>query len=238
MANLYSCPQLWIPIRAAAASAAEMTSCLVYGETFAILEENEDWFLIKMNFDEYIGWVSKASVLPLKPVSTNLSTSIVKNYQTPSGFASLPFTPGSEVLQTENIEIFSKFNWKGDLFALSEEFLGVPYLWGGRTMWGIDCSGLVQMACKMLGISIPRDAKDQALQGIAMSFEDIKRNDLAFFQNAQGKITHVGICDGNGKIIHASGNVHIDNLDKIGIYNLQRREYSHYLSSIKRIIFE
>ena len=116
-------------------------------------------------------------------------------------------------------------------------FMNAPYLWGGKTPFGIDCSGLSQMVYKLNGIHLPRDAYQQAEKGITLSFvEEAEPGDLAFFDDAEGNITHVGILLENNLIIHASGKVRVDPIDHQGIFNKELNNYSHKLRLIKKII--
>ena len=116
-------------------------------------------------------------------------------------------------------------------------YLNAPYLWGGKTPFGIDCSGFTQMVYKLNGYKIHRDASQQALEGEPLSFiEESEVGDLAFFDNDEGNIIHVGIIMENNYIIHASGKVRIDRLDHLGIYNPELKKHTHKLRVIKKII--
>ncbi len=115
--------------------------------------------------------------------------------------------------------------------------MNAPYLWGGKTPFGIDCSGFTQMVYKLNGHALLRDASEQASQGIALSFiEESEPGDLAFFDNSEGQIIHVGIIMEDNHIIHAHGKVRIDRLDHSGIYNIDKKIHTHKLRVIKKII--
>ena len=129
------------------------------------------------------------------------------------------------------------FSQKKHLINNAMIFLNAPYLWGGRTPFGIDCSGFTQIIYRLQGINIPRDAYKQAEIGTTLSFiNESEEGDLAFFDNAEGKIIHVGIIMKKNYIIHASGKVRIDKIDQEGIFNIEKKKHTHKLRIIKSIV--
>jgi cell wall-associated NlpC family hydrolase len=117
----------------------------------------------------------------------------------------------------------------------SMQYLNTPYLWGGRSPFGIDCSGFTQIVFKLCDMKLNRDAYQQATQGTPVeSIEKAKEKDLAFFKNDEGRIVHTGIILSGNKIIHASGKVHIDTIDEKGIFNGETKQHSHQLAAIRR----
>ena len=169
-------------------------------------------------------------------------------------------TQGSEIHGLRKTEIpyegsfLQIFNLNGDFWGIEEKpsddaneldpvasamhLMGAPYLWGGRTVMGIDCSGLVQIAFKVCGKQLPRDASQMINLGEEIDIANAQRNDVAFFKNGKGRICHIGICRGEGTIVHSSGMVRIDTLDNQGIFNHERGIYTHQLACIKRMNWE
>lgn len=223
------------PMRAEISEKSEMISQILYGETCEIMETEGLYSKIKMDFDGYEGWVN-SSVLKKQnsESSKNLITQTFGVFNLPEGENLLSI--GSEVeFLVENFA--DKNNLRESLVVTSQKFLNVPYLWGGRSFFGIDCSGLVQLVYKIHGISLPRDADKQAELGVARDFvEESEAGDLAFFEDETGFITHVGIVLSPFEIIHTSGKVRIDSLDFSGIYNAEINKHTHKLRMIKTMI--
>ncbi len=238
-----------VPMRAEASDRAEMVSQLLFGDTFVVEQRGEKWSLIVMDYDGYCGWVdtkqiyflqeqeyNRVKAWNIKP--TSLITTVVvggMNLLLPMG-CSLPSTAVSVVATLEIEHSMTRDMTEVSLLDIATKWLGVPYLWGGKTCMGVDCSGFTQTVYKTYGIKLLRDASQQASQGVAVgSLDDAQVGDLCFFHNADGRIIHVGIYMGNDCIIHASGCVRIDTLDTHGIYNTSLQCYTHTLSSIRRM---
>ena len=237
-----------VPVRIVDSDKSEMINQLIYGDIIEILEEKEKWVKIKSVFDDYIGWIDKKQYFKINdsikldlnnPVySVNLVEFIENNN---NELVTIPI--GSDI---SNISLMNhKFDGKtisgknnrDSIVNTALLFLNSPYLWGGKTPFGIDCSGFTQMVYKINGYKLSRDAKDQANQGETLSFiEESEAGDLAFFNNDQGDIIHVGIILQNNHIIHASGKVRIDRIDHSGIYNNDLNKHTHSLRYIKKII--
>jgi cell wall-associated NlpC family hydrolase len=128
-------------------------------------------------------------------------------------------------------------NQSTDRIETAMRFLNSPYLWGGRSPFGYDCSGFTQAVYKINGVRLPRDAWQQALMGRKIEkAKETVRGDLVFFAGDEDRVVHVGMAIPPDKIIHCSGMVRIDALDDKGIFNLQLNQYTHRLHSIKRVV--
>ncbi len=239
------------PVRAENKDSSEIVTQLLFGEVIEILEIKDSWSKIITYSDNYSGWIDVKHFKPLthKELGRWLDgltyeRSIVRNVKTPWGLQrivkgsfvpnseSLLFMIGNEKFQFEKDEDNKEI---GSIYELATEYLNTPYLWGGKSPFGIDCSGLTQTVFRFFDINLPRDASQQVELGMTIGFEDRVSGDLAFFHNKSGKIIHVGILDGLNSIIHASGCVRIDQFSQEGILNSETGELTHVLNSIKRV---
>jgi hypothetical protein len=257
------CPLSSIPVRANPSDSAEMTTQILFGEIVEIIKTvdrldalNNGWLYIRCTWDNYNGWVTKKQ---LQIIDNEYITAVEKAYcydltnAVMGSDHSLPITIGASLPHFDGISFAlgaAKYTFSGQaiypsqlvanstlLLKMARRYLYAPYLWGGRSPFGIDCSGFTQMCFAMLGTALPRDAYQQAESGENVDFlEQAQAGDLAYFQNTSGRIIHVGILMGEGLIIHASGHVRIDKIDHYGIYNVQTNRYSHVLRLVKRLL--
>ncbi|WP_282030923.1 C40 family peptidase [Winogradskyella eximia] len=239
-----------VPIRLEPSDTSEMVTQALYGDFFKVLEQRKKWSRIRFAFDNYEGWIDNKQYLEIEDSNyneldksdINLSKDLIE-FVADSSNQLYPIPVGSDLnglnlLQHhfDGIALTDKCA-KENIVKSSFLFLNAPYLWGGKTPFGIDCSGFTQMVYKLNGYKIFRDASEQAKQGEALSFiEESEPGDLAFFDNAEGNITHVGIIMEDNYIIHAHGKVRIDRLDHSGIYNIDTNTHTHKLRVIKKIV--
>jgi gamma-D-glutamyl-L-lysine dipeptidyl-peptidase len=240
-----------IPCRAEPSDKAEMVTQLLFGEVYQVLDEKPKWLLIKQAYDGYESWICRKQFLEISgteydehvmntfPMCTSF-TARLSDYSLITLGSTLPYFHQNR-LRIRSNEL--GFDGEGGFFkpdklqTAAKLFINTPYLWGGRSLFGIDCSGFTQLIFKLIQQPIPRDAYQQAEMGIDVPFIELAEcGDLAFFDNPEGRITHVGILLDNKTVIHASGKVRIDKIDHQGIYSEELREYTHQLRLIKRIL--
>ena len=244
-----------IPLRIEPSDRSELVSQVLFGEHFTVLEHTQKWSRIHLVYDDYEGWIDNKQFTKiteeqfeqLSKDSIVLNSDLIEYITSPKNIlipiplgASLSFL-NYEAINTENFSFeglkISGIKPKSNLINTAFMYMNAPYLWGGKTPFGIDCSGFTQMVYKLNGYKLFRDASQQASQGEALSFiEESEPGDLAFFDNDEGNIIHVGIIMDDNYIIHASGKVRIDRLDHLGIYNAEENKHTHKLRVIKKII--
>ena len=249
-----------IPLRKHPFHTAEMTSQILFGETFVVYEKYYNWNRVRCSFDNYEGWVnqleyqniSEETFVALSNRPAAIVSDMVEVMYDHTRNRMFPVLIGSTLpgYKDQAFEIEGiKYSFEGEvtmpsigtncrkLIENAWVFLQSPYLWGGRTPFGIDCSGFVQLVFKLCGISLQRDSSQQATQGEVVNLlSESHPGDLAFFDNEDGQITHVGLMLDNQTIIHASGKVRSDKIDHHGIFNEETKQYTHKLRLIRRIL--
>jgi gamma-D-glutamyl-L-lysine dipeptidyl-peptidase len=246
------------PVRAMDDDRSEQVTQLLFGELVQVLEKQDRWLFIQITDDNYQGWVSRGQLTMISEEDFNLirqqsrwvSGDLVQVLHNKTRNLSFLVSGGSSFYGCDNncFELLGEsYEYFGEMIpfnTFSREavvgnalmFQQAPYMWGGKSALGIDCSGLTQLAFRMSGKIIHRDASQQATQGeLVDMIHEAQPGDLLFFDNEEGKIIHVGIMADRDYIIHAHQKVRIDKIDHNGIFNLDTRKYSHQLRVIKRI---
>lgn len=249
-------------IREEASHKSQLVTQMLFGDLFEVLEIQDSWLLVKMLYDGYEGWVSENQATLISEADYNEITEkpviisgdiiqVLTNISTGNSF----LVSAGSTMYGVNPEKFSilkdEYRYNGNLSILDNSasqavnnamlFLNSPYLWGGRTSLGVDCSALIQIAFKMCGIKIPRDSYQQVDEGFPIHLiNEAQAGDLCFFDDfkddeEENKITHVGMLIDEHHIIHAHGKVRIDLIDHNGIFSKDKNKYTHRLRLIKRV---
>lgn len=240
-----------VPVRSNSSDLAEIVTQLLFGEVAVVIEKHEQWIKIRSAHDRYEGWIDQKQVVVISPTTFNLisaqtarQTSLTLQLMTPWG--PIHTVMGSLVDESQQsfyvedhafkwISNPDKFKAK-DISSYADKYMNAPYLWGGRTPFGIDCSGFTQAVFRFVGVQLPRDASQQVKEGNLVNFTEVQIGDLAFFQNSKGKVTHVGMVLNDYRIIHASGRVRVDELKPEGIFHTELNKLTHQIHSIKRFL--
>jgi hypothetical protein len=212
----------------------------LYGDLFTILKEEDNWYYVEILDDTYKGWInysqlkkiSEKDFKKLQKTKTEFLHNISTEIETFSG--KMTISIGSKISYCNFLNHKLIKNFKNKVCSIEEtarKYLNTPYLWGGKTSSGIDCSGFTQMVFKLNNIELKRDAYQQAQQGKEIKLNCAKEGDLVFF--GENKITHVGILINKNEVIHAFGKVRIDKINENGIINNENKELSHRLICTK-----
>lgn len=236
-----------------------LVSQILFGEYVEIIsKKNKDWFRVACKWDGTQGWIDPKQFYVLKESEANkisdcTTFSLDHLYGLASDKATIPISLGSNLYNCDGLNVrlpFGKFQYRGQIVDLKQSmhsckllqsiarrFIHCPYLFGGRSILGVDAAGFMQVIYKMVGVELERYSRAQAKQGHDIGFSSsAMAGDLAFFQSNEGLIDHVGMILEDGQIIHAYGQVRIDVLDQQGIFNKEKKRYSHKLRTIRRMI--
>jgi len=252
------CRHSIIPVRDKPSDKSEMTTQLLFGESYEVLELSDDkkWYKIEIDFDSYQGWldlkqcneISREYYDQIQNLEYKICTDLISQILYKKQMLNIVIGSILPITSSELFKMNEQFAFNGEakntgrksnfefLKKIALKYLNAPYLWGGKTPFGIDCSGFTQQVYRICGYKLKRDSFQQYLAGLKVEIKDSLPGDLAFFSNEQEKIVHVGILLEENKIIHASGKVRIDMLDEKGIFNESISSYTHKLAGIRRIL--
>jgi len=260
MSQFGFCALSIMPVRAEASERSEMVNQLLFGELYHVIDEFDGWVVVRSSHDNYEGFIDRKQwlrisekeykhlhaakrVFPKELVAKVTETTYKNTFNilfgsSLPGYAEGAIRVGDREYQYDGeFTIPDKNKNRTELVSTAKKYMGAPYLWGGRSPFGIDCSGFMQVVFNIHGISINRDASYQARQGRTLNLvSEAMPGDLAFFDNDEGQITHVGMFIEDEKIIHASGHVRIDKIDHQGIFNEESGKYTHKLRLIKKVV--
>jgi gamma-D-glutamyl-L-lysine dipeptidyl-peptidase len=250
--------QALIPIRREPSESSEMVSQLLFGEKYQVLEDRGKWLQVLTEFDYYTGWidskvfiqytVSAARTLPEEAIQAarvaEVHLSDGTAVMTPAGCSLPGYDPERNTIDVQGVRcpVSSPYGSivcraEEDMVQTARQFMNAPYVWGGRSPFGFDCSGFVQTVYHIHHVSLPRDASQQSESGERVNgVQHARLGDLAFFYGEKGGISHVGLLDGAGHIIHCSGRVRIDPIEDTGILHASTGVLTHPMAFIRRII--
>ena len=241
-----------IPIRAAASDESEIVTQLLFGDLVEVLEKGEPWIKVALQSETYTGWMDfkQLSYLDQEEFETLLHA--------PTTYLMDPLLPITGPRGRQNIMLGSairnlkanEIRYGNEIYTLeqlpnqlplntiqiAEAYLNTPYLWGGKSIFGIDCSGLIQNVFKVQGKLLPRDASEQVHKGTEVHFSDRQPGDVPFFVNDKGNVHHVGILTEKDTIVHAAGCVRKDSFDDQGIFRTDLDRYTHHFYAIRRYL--
>jgi cell wall-associated NlpC family hydrolase len=243
-----------VPVRLSPEHISEMSSSVRGGEAVEILEEAPEWWRVRMA-DDYEGWVSRrqfGAPQEARPAPAAVWTDELCGTAAREGVRiALPLGAPLPDFKDGRFRLGAEWwEWKGAVrtvpagppdkaavIAYAMRHLGAPYQWGGRTVFGVDCSGFVQSVLAAFGVRLPRDSKQQALAGAPVaSRAEAVPCDLAFFGSQEHGVHHVGMLLPCGEIIHASGHVHVDDMTDEGIRSRETGELTHQTLAVRRVL--
>ncbi len=245
-------------LRAQPSERSEMVSQLLFGEVAEVLKKQDNWLNVKHLWDETVGWLDSRQATLITPSEADFfernhanSLALCEPVMADDHFlpilmgASLPGFDGIRLKIGEASYAFSgqtifpgSVQPTGDILSrIAKKYLHAPQLAGGRSPFGIDAAAFTQMVFKMFGIRLWRSAEAQVAQGRVVDFMDeIQAGDLAFFDDARGRVDHVGLIISSTQILHVDGRVRADRIDHFGIFNEESRRYTHQLRVVKRLL--